>query len=274
MTKQSILQLLFTIVFISCSILLQAFPSPTNRILSHHIPPKKDSVKTKKYVLYFTIDDGPLEGSPFIDSVFQNEKEPADLFLVGMHANMGLQFKAYLNLLHKNHWLELNNHSYTHANEAYDYYYSHPKMVLRDMQRNNDSLHFNTKICRMPARNMWRLGYKKFNDGFSGDKTADLLKRKGYKVIGWDLEWESDSLNRPKQSPDSLFKQLKLAFKSRYLISSGNVVLLCHDWMFTTPSNKKELQQFIELVKSSGNIQFKWLSDYPVYKRKIKEHIS
>ncbi|HTB53579.1 MAG TPA: polysaccharide deacetylase family protein [Ferruginibacter sp.] len=243
-------------------------PIPPIRNISqhHHHPPAKDP--TKKYTLYFTIDDGPLEGSPFIDSVFKKEQEPADLFIVGMHVNMGKQFKDYFNLLHDNKWLELNNHSYTHANEAYDYYYNHSKMVLEDMRRNNDSLHFNTNICRMPARNMWRIGDKKFNDGFSGNKTADLLKRKGYKVIGWDLEWESDSLNCPKQSPDSLYKELKLAFKSKYLISQGNVVLLCHDWMFTTASNKKELQQFIELVKSSGNIQFKWLSDYPVYKRK------
>jgi peptidoglycan-N-acetylglucosamine deacetylase len=235
--------------------------SRANTVL-HQSFPTKDS--TKKYILYFTIDDGPLEGSPFIDSVFRKEQEPADLFLIGMHANIGKQFKDYLALLHKNKWLELNNHSYTHANENYDHYYDHPRMVLKDMRRNNDSLHFTTSICRMPARNMWRLGDKTFNDGFSGDKTANLLKRKGYKVIGWDLEWESDSLNRPKQSPDSLFEQLKLAFKSKYLISPRNVVLLCHDWMFTTPANKKELQQFIELVKLSGDIQFEWLSNYPV----------
>ena len=113
------------------------------------------------------------------------------------------------------------------------------------------------------ARNMWRIKDKKFNDGFSGDKTADLLKRRGYKVIGWDLEWESDSLGRPLQSPDSLFAQLQLAFKNGDSFLPGNVVLLCHDWMFITPVYKKELQQFIELVKSSGNIQFEWLSNYP-----------
>src|ERR1700757_2119548 len=59
----------------------------------------------KKFTIYFTIDDGPLEGSPFIDSVFRNEKEPADLFLVGMHANIGKQFKDYFTLLHTNRWL-------------------------------------------------------------------------------------------------------------------------------------------------------------------------
>jgi peptidoglycan/xylan/chitin deacetylase (PgdA/CDA1 family) len=252
-------------LMILCASTLQAKPFFTiNSILD----------STKKYTLYFTIDDGPLEGTPFIDSIFREEQEPSDLFLVGMHANMGKKFKDYLTLLQKDPLLELNNHSYTHAREAYDYYYSHPKMVLKDMRRNNNYLHFTTNICRMPARNMWRLGNIKFNDGFSGSKTADLLKRKGYKVIGWDLEWESDSLNRPKQSPDSLFKELKLAFKSRYLMSPGNVVLLCHDWMFTTPANKKELQQFIELVKSACNIQFKWLSDYPVHKRRGKERFS
>ncbi len=120
----------------------------------------------------------------------------------------------------------------------------------------------------MPARNMWRMQDKKFDDGFSGDKTADLLKRKGYQVMGWDLEWEADSLNRPVQSPDSLFNQLQLAFKNNDSFLPGNVVLLCHDWMFTTPAYKQELQKFIELVKNAGNIHFEWLSNYPLYEKK------
>ncbi len=182
-----------SLLIITCISTLQAKPFSITPSLS-----LQDSAK--KYTLYFTIDDGPLEGSPFIDSVFREEREPADLFLVGMHAGMGRKFKDYLELLRKNSLLELNNHSYTHAKEDYDYYYSHPRMVLKDIRKNNESLHFTTTICRMPARNMWRVGDIKFNDGFSGSKTADLLQRKGYKVIGWDLEWESDSLNRPKQS--------------------------------------------------------------------------
>jgi hypothetical protein len=254
-----------------CAMILQAQPFYYDKSPLLQSAPKNDSIK--KYTLYFTIDDGPLEGSPFIDSVFRAEQEPADLFLVGTHANMGKLFTGFLKILRNDHWLELNNHSYTHANEAYEYYYTHPRIVLKDMRRNNDSLHFYTKICRMPARNMWRIGGKEFNDGFSGDKTADLLRRKGFKVIGWDLEWESDSLNRPVQSPDSLFKQLKLAFKNNDSFLPGNVVLLCHDWMFTTSVYKKELQQFIELVKSSDDIHFEWLTNYPLYKIKNRNII-
>ncbi len=226
----------------------------------------KDTVKA--YTLYFTIDDGPLEGSPYIDSVFREEKVPADLFLVGTHVYMDEIFTRYLRELKKNKWFEFNNHSYTHANEDYDYYYAHPKMVLHDMLRNNDSLHFTNNIVRMPARNMWRIAGKKFNDGFSGKRAANLLKRKGYEVIGWDLEWEADSLNRPVQSPDSLFQQLQRAFSTGESFVPGHVVLLCHDWMFTTPEFKKELEAFIRLVKHAGNIHFEWLTKYPLNKRK------
>ncbi len=224
--------------------------------------PTKDT-SSQIYRLYFTIDDGPLEGTPFLDTVFNEEQVPADLFLVGMHARAAPLFTSYLGILQKNKWFELNNHSYTHANDNYEFYYAHPRKVLKDMRNNNDSLHFNTNICRMPARNMWRLGNKKFDDGFSGNKTANLLQRKGFYVIGWDMEWESDSLNRPLQSPDSLYKQLQLAFKNSDSFVPGNVVLLCHDWMFTTSAYKQELLQFIELVKNSGNIRFEWLTNYP-----------
>jgi peptidoglycan/xylan/chitin deacetylase (PgdA/CDA1 family) len=229
------------------------------------VKPPIDS--SKKYTIYLTIDDGPLEGAPFIDSVVKDEQIPVDLFLVGIHANSGRIFMRYLDLLRNDKWMELNNHSYTHANDNYDLYYSHPRKVLKDIRLNNDSLHFTNKICRMPARNMWRIDNKKFNDGFSGDKTVDLLKRKGYQVMGWDLEWESDSLGHPVQSPDSLFNQLQFAFKNNDSFLPGNVVLLCHDWMFITPKFKQELQRFIDLVKGAGNIRFEWLSSYPGYKK-------
>ena len=176
-------------------------------------------------------------------------------------------FVNYYRELKKNKWFEFDNHSYTHANEDYAYYYSHPRMVLHDMERNNDSLHFLNRICRMPARNMWRIAGKKSNDGFSGEGSANLLKRKGYKVFGWDLEWEADSLNHPIQTPDSLFHELWRAFEQEKSFVPGHVVLLCHDWMFTSPGEEKELRDFIQLVKGAGNIRFEWLKKYPLYRK-------
>ena len=220
----------------------------------------------QEYTLYLTIDDGPLEGTPYIDSVFRKEKVPADLFLVGSHVYQDKIFTRYFRELKKNKWFEFDNHSYTHANEDYEYYYGHPKTVLHDMRRNDDSLHFSNTICRMPARNMWRLSGKRSNDGISGIRAANLLQRKGYSVIGWDLEWEYDSLNRPAETADSLFQLLEVAFKKDLSFVPGHVILLCHDWMFTNPVAKNELDQFIQLVKAAGNIRFEWLTKYPLYK--------
>ena len=226
---------------------------------------KKDT--TREYSLYITIDDGPLEGAPFIDTVFRKEKVPADLFLVGAHVYQDEIFSKYLAELRKNKWFEFDNHSFTHANEDYEFYYAHPKMVLHDMRRNNDSLHFLNQICRMPARNMWRIAGQKYNDGFSGKRAASLLKRNGYSLIGWDMEWEADSLNQPLQSPDSLFHQLQQAFLEENSFVAGHVVLLCHDWMFTNSVLKDELESFIHLVKGAGNIRFEWLRNYPLVRK-------
>jgi hypothetical protein len=123
----------------------------------------------------------------------------------------------------------------------------------------------------MPARNMWRLGGKKSNDGFSGNRAANLLKRKGFVLIGWDEEWEADSLNHPVQSADSLFKQIQTAFATGDSFVPGNVVLLCHDWMFTRHADKEQLEKFIRLVKSAGNIKFEWLKNYPLYRKGDRE---
>ena len=82
--------------------------------------------------------------------------------------------------------------------------------------------------------------------------------------MGWDLEWEADSLNRPVQSPDSLLQQLEQAFVNNASFVPGHVVLLCHDWMFTSPAYKEELDAFIRLVKRAGNIRFEWLKNYPL----------
>lgn len=120
----------------------------------------------------------------------------------------------------------------------------------------------------MPARNTWRIAGKRSNDPFGGNRAANLLKRKGYTVIGWDLEWESDSLNQPVQSPDSLFNELKNSFEQNRSFVPGHVVLLCHDWMFTNHAFMEELDAFIKLVKSAGNIRFEWLKNYPLYKKK------
>lgn len=219
------------------------------------------------YTLYLTIDDGPLEGAPNLNSVFRKEQVPADLFLVGMHVYQNKIFTGYYRELKKNSWFEFCNHSYTHANEKYDYYYKHPKMVWHDMIRNNDSLHFINNIIRMPARNSWRIGGRSADDEFGGKRTANLLKRKGNVVIGWDMEWYADSLNKPVQLPDTLFQELKTAFEKGESFVPGHVVLLCHDWMFTNPAEKAELEKFIGLVKAAGNIRFRWLTQYPLYKQ-------
>ena len=239
----------------------------TRHLSNNGLPAESSADTLPLYTLYLTIDDGPLEGSPYIDTVFMEEKVPADLFLVGQHVYMDEVFENYYRELKKNKWFEFDNHSYTHANEDYKFYYSHPRMVLHDMERNNDSLHFSNRICRMPARNMWRISGKKSNDGFSGAGTANLLKRRGYKLIGWDLEWESDSLNHPVQSPDSLFQELLHAFEQKKSFVPGHIVLLCHDWMFTDPGEAKELRDFIRLVKGAGNIRFEWLKKYPLFRK-------
>jgi hypothetical protein len=108
------------------------------------------------------------------------------VMLVGAHALVRPKEVA---LYKENEYIEVGNHSYSHANNHYQQYYSHPEGVLLDFKRSMDTLRLTDKIGRLPGRNMWRIGGRSKNDISSGIEAADLLHQHGFSLFGWDLEW-------------------------------------------------------------------------------------
>lgn len=216
-----------------------------------------------KYI-YFTFDDGPLQGSENIDSVILAEKLKVSVFLVGEHAQKSKALGQFAAMYEGNPYIEVYNHSFTHAHDKYKLFYSDPAGVLADIRKNEQLLKLKYKIVRMPGRNMWRLGSRKRDDGASGKAAADLLAANGYKVYGWDLEWAHHPKDgTPVQSVADMKKAITDMLDNRNSFTPGHVVLLIHDEMFQQKWEKSELKQLIDLLKQNEQYVFEHMRFYP-----------
>lgn len=216
-----------------------------------------------KYI-YLTFDDGPLNGSENIDSVILAERLKISVFLVGEHAAMSKQLGQYYKLYEQNPFVEAYNHSFTHAHDKYTRFYSDPKGVLADIRKNEQALGLRYKIVRMPGRNMWRLGGRKRDDGASGREAADLLAQNGFKLYGWDLEWEHRTADgAPVQSVAAMQKAVENVLESGKTFTANHVVLLIHDEMFQKKWEQSELKQLIDGLRKHDDYVFEHIRFYP-----------
>jgi peptidoglycan/xylan/chitin deacetylase (PgdA/CDA1 family) len=213
-----------------------------------------------KYV-YLTFDDGPLNGSQHVNDAVIKEAVPITVMLVGAHAEVR---PTDVRLYRENPYIEMGNHSYSHANDHYQLYYSDPEGVLADFIKNRDSLRLENNIGRLPGRNMWRINGRSRNDISSGIEAADLLHRNGYSLFGWDLEWRHDSHTaEPIGTAEDIFNQMQQLLSKDRLFTPNHIVLLCHDEMFRNTYDESELKKLIELLKGRPNYKLVQLKDYP-----------
>jgi peptidoglycan/xylan/chitin deacetylase (PgdA/CDA1 family) len=216
-----------------------------------------------KYI-YLSFDDGPLNGSENIDSVALAERLKISVFLVGAHVEESTRLAGYFRLYESNPFIESYNHSYSHANNKYEHFYKNPDSVVADVQKNESLLHLRYKIVRLPGRNMWRIGDRKRDDGISGSAAADLLHKNGYKLYGWDLEWEhKPSDGTPIQTVDEMTKAIETRLDRNETFTPGHIVILIHDEMFMKGWEKSELKQLIDNLRTHENYVFEHIRFYP-----------
>jgi peptidoglycan/xylan/chitin deacetylase (PgdA/CDA1 family) len=217
----------------------------------------------KKYI-YLTFDDGPLQGSEYVNKIILAEKIKISVFLVGEHVLMDRTMDDYYKFYEENPYIDEYNHSFSHANEKYDEFYSHTGKAVADFQKNAKLLKFSYKIARLPARNMWRIDGRKRDDIPSGSKTADSLQHIGYKVAGWDIEWQHKGVAAtPIQSVDEIYKEICTMAETNNTFTPNNVVVLLHDEMFQKKWEESELKQLIDKLRTNKNFVFEQLRFYP-----------
>lgn len=235
-------------------------------ILQQKPTTENDTVIPAKYI-YLTIDDAPLNGSEYIDSVVLKAKVKTNIFMVGNPVHGSHKFERYHKLLKKNPFIELYNHSYSHANHRYANYYKNPEQVVMDFEKNKTEFNLSGQIARLPGRNLWQIGERKKNYRQTGAEAAALLAEKGYKIFGWDVEWKYSSTDySPKQTVDELIEEIENAYIDGSF-TSNHVVLLMHDQMFVKKNGNNDLSKLIEKLKDAG-YTFEYLRSYPELAKK------
>ena len=213
--------------------------------------------------IYMTFDDGPLAPTPFLNQIILEKQIQMDAFVVGKHAFSNPQFMKHLDALKANSLIEVVNHSYSHANGRYKNFYSAPQTAAEDMLGNQTKLGLTKKIIRMPGRDIWALDNKSFGLRENGGKTAAILHDNGYKVYGWDVEWEhSGKTAAPKKSPQAMLAIIDTLFANGSMLTKNHLVFLGHDEMLGSEKARNDLRTMIDSLKSRGYI-FQHISDYP-----------
>lgn len=228
------------------------------RYLTAQIRVSGDSVTT----VYLTFDDGPMKVSHYLDSVVMRHI-PLTLFLVGQRISGDDAMKQKLKQYRSKPSLDLCNHSYTHASGRYRSYYEDPGKVVADIVRNADSLQLNNNIVRLPGRNTWRVNDKQRTDLKDADAAADSLKKNGYTLIGWDLEWRYDTCEKRYFSAEEMAAQISYAVAHNRTFEKGHVIILCHDWALVDEYFREQLFLFIDKTEAIPSVKFSRLSLYP-----------
>lgn len=246
---------------------VSTFINPNSIKDSTEIATIKDTlppVLKHKKTIYFTFDDGPNSGSKIISNILNEEQIKATLFIVGLHVYADqINFATY-QTIKQNKWIELANHSYTHAfRNRFDYFYEHTDSAVKDFQRCEDSLHFYTNIVRTPGRNIWRVDSLHFSDNRKSSRTADSVHNKGFSLLGWDLEWQYNRRHRLIQSDSFLMSQIQNLFAEGHTRTPNQLVILAHDITFITPEDSASLHRLIINLKQKDEYNFEFVSRYP-----------
>ena len=225
------------------------------------LPPAK--LDSTSRVIYLTMDDGPLSPSNVLLKIAEEKQIKISEFAVGKHALSNKDFMGYLDDMKRSPYMEVCNHSYSHANNHYLDFYRSPKSAAEDMMGNETRLNLTLKVVRMPGRDIWATPNLRRGLEQNGGKTAAILLDNGYRVYGWDVEWEHFAKNAlPKKTPVAFVNEVKDLFEGEHMITPNHLVMLGHDEMLQTQRGQNDLRQIIDMLKDRGYV-FEFISNYP-----------
>lgn len=239
------------------------------------IPPPKpgDPIKldsSKRYI-YLTWDDSPQPpGTIASKAVFHQQGVKATFFVVG--SNQVGPFKTRIVDSLRNAYPEflMANHSWSHAKiggkDNYSLFYKRPDSAVADFLRNEKELQVGVKIIRLPGNNSW-VGNGKIQGPKSTLEVCKRLDLLGYKVIGWDIEWNQNK-TAPKESVEDMLKKVNDKFESGYLFEQNCLVILSHDRLFAKPQYADSLRKFISILKKDPRYVFETIDHYPLVMKK------
>jgi len=238
----------------------------TDRVVTTEM---KNSQQNEGKTLFLTFDDGPIEGSENLLKVLADEKVEATLFYVARHAQ---KRPGILRRAASMPWLQIANHTYSHANGKYSRFYSNLWGVMSDVEH-AQLLLGGPKYLRLAGRNVWRLPEVRRNDGALSLQRRSVeipkyeqLAKEGFFIYGWDVEWHFDRASgRPVEGAQRLADRIESIAKHQRLVRKNKVVLLAHDFMFKDRSSVQMLRSFIHLMRQRG-WKFRTIAHYSGYR--------
>lgn len=232
----------------------------------------KKSTRQKKKI-YLTFDDGPNKGTRNVLDIVQQENIPVTFFIVGEHVFASPGQNKVWDSLKTAANIELCNHSYTHAHNRYDKFYTEPGTVVKDMEKTKEKLLPGNIIVRAPGRNSWRMDSIHVTDIKKSKAAIDSLQKAGFIVMGWDLEWRYDPKTfQVKNSADELMNQIDSLFKKNKTKIADNLVILAHDQVYHSQADSLELRSFIQKLKLRDEYELALVSTYPGVVKPLTSH--
>ncbi|MFY7965396.1 MAG: polysaccharide deacetylase family protein [Chitinophagaceae bacterium] len=236
-------------------------------------PKPGDAIKldsSKRYI-YLTWDDSPQPpGTTVSKSVFHQQGVKATFFVVGGN-QVGPHKTRIVDSL-RNAYPEflMANHSWSHAKidgrDNYSLFYKRPDSAVADFVKNEKELQIGVKIIRLPGNNSW-VSNGKIQGPKSTLEVCKKLDALGYKVVGWDIEWNQNK-SAPKESVEEMLKKVNDKFESGYLYEQNCLVILSHDRLFAKPQYADSLSKFISVLKKDPRYVFETIDHYPTVMRK------
>ncbi|HMC87282.1 MAG TPA: hypothetical protein VKI61_17275 [Chitinophagaceae bacterium] len=164
---------------------------------------------------------------------------PLNVFIVGDSVYYNDSRYVFFQLYQANPFLEIGNHSFSHAYKHYHFYDEHPAGVVKDFDLNDDTLCLQTKTARLPGRNTWRINGRKKTDLPDDSTAADMLSEKNFHIFGRDLEWRcNDDSCHSIQNANILMQKIEGMVQKNNSFIPGNIIILCHEAMFLTADNR------------------------------------
>ncbi len=221
---------------------------------------------TKKYI-YLTFDDGPQNGTVACVDVCKKLGVKATFFMVSNHASSPLLKQIVKSIKESYPQILLANHSSTHANGKYHFFYQHSEMAAEDFYLAQKKLDVPFKIIRLPGNTSWVTEGKLRANNLT-KPVCQLLDSAGYNVIGWDLEWNFNHKNaNPKESAETMIKRVDSYLEKNSLNTPNHLVILTHDRMFRNQNYTDSLYKFIAALQQNKNYVLETLDHYPNLKK-------
>ncbi|WP_299439140.1 polysaccharide deacetylase family protein [uncultured Rhodospira sp.] len=212
-------------------------------------------------------------------AVLNAEQVKGTLFMVGEHVSSDWR-RGVLQDAHSSGFVQVANHSYTHAGGNHTGYYKDAEAVLKGFKKATKTLGITgTPIdARLPGRNTWRAGTIVRTDPTNGSDSgaaANRLAQNGYRIFGWDVEWRrtgasaAEGAGHPDQRASDLVRQIASSLgRAGGTQKPDKCIVLMHDTMFRASksemegiTDRQQLLQFVQALKRN-KYKFDFMSNY------------